>query len=131
MIRIIAYSDFNKIFRILVGEFGQIYYNLFNQNEVRKVGVILGEKYFLRTGSFAAIAILLEEIGENKCQLDIISYAGGEGLLDLSYGSHPSYVQDVLRFLRRNNITYEKVMEINYMSSRKIPVDIQRKIASL
>jgi len=131
MVRINAYVDFNTIFKILVSRFGQVYYNLFTQDNSRKVGVILGEKFFLRTASYAAITILLEEIDDKKCQLDIISHAGGEGFLDISYGSHPSYVYEVLKFIENNNILYEKIMEIDYMSGGKVPPDIQRKITAL
>jgi hypothetical protein len=54
--------------------------------------LILGEQYFFRTGGDAAVLILLEERLEGETRVEIISWAGGEGLFSISKGAHAAYV---------------------------------------
>ncbi|MGQ4891999.1 MAG: hypothetical protein ACP6IP_05870 [Candidatus Njordarchaeia archaeon] len=129
LVRILVYNGFRDVFSSLVKEFGNIFHYVLFNREGKRVGIILGEKLFLwRTGSDVGLFILIEEIGEKRCELFILSYAGGAGLLHISWDAHPEYVRRVLRFLRRNGFTYDRISEINYFDSEKIPEDVREKV---
>ncbi len=123
-------AEFNKVFKDLIYEFGNTYYNVFDSSD-KKIGIILGEKWFLRTNSSTGIAIIIEELSEVTTRIEIVSYAGGEGFLNISWGAHKSYVRDVIYFLKRRGYSVSILKEIDYLDKTRIPKEIINKIASL
>jgi len=127
MIRIEVFMDFNRLFRLLSEEFGKIYYTAF-KCAGRKIGFILGEKFYFSTGSVAALGIIIEEEESGKQKVDLISFAGGAGIFKISFETHISYVRDVLIFLENNGVEFHELMEIDYMSSKKLPEDVRNRL---
>jgi len=122
-------TDFSSLFKSLVSKFANIYANV--MYEEKRVGIILGEKYFFRTNSTAAICIFVKELNLEECLLDIISFAGGGGLLDISWGAHYDYVHEVLRFIGDLRVDLKKELEINYFSFENLPQDIAERLKNL
>jgi len=129
-VRIRIRSNFSTIFRLLLSGFGNIYCKVFAR-ENKRIGAILDEKWFLRTNSSVALAIFVEELSSDECLVDLVSYAGGVGLLNISWDSHLDYIADVLRFLKSHNIEFKKEMEINYLYPTNWPDDVKRMLAEL
>jgi len=61
-------------------------------------------------------------------KIDLISFAGSSGIFKMSWGTHISYIRDVLVFLKNNEIEFHKLMEIDYMSSKKLPEDVRNRL---
>ncbi len=61
-----------------------------------KVMLITFEKFLLRVNSNLLAAIALDFSDEGKCQIDIVSGGGGEGILNFRYGSEKSIVRTVV-----------------------------------
>ena len=116
-----------KLFRDLIPQFGNIYANMLGENG-KRVGVIAGEKWFFRTGSYAAILIFIQEASAKECILDIIAYAGGTGLIDVSWGAHPKYAREVIQFLVDKGYEIAVELEIDNFSIEKLPADIREKL---
>jgi peroxiredoxin family protein len=80
-----------------------------------RAAVILGETYFFRSNSNAAILMILKETGASVTDLEIIACAGSAGLLGLSWGAHKDYVHKITDSLQRASMNVEVVKEIaNY-----------------
>jgi hypothetical protein len=62
-----------------------------------KVIMIAFEKFFLRVSSNLLAAITLDFSPAGKCQIDIISGGGGEGSLNMRWGSEKSVVASVIQ----------------------------------
>jgi hypothetical protein len=110
------YASFDSVFESLQKRFGNVYSNRFTFNDYHSVGVILGEQFFFRVKSDAAITLILQNTSKDKTVLEIISCAGGTGMLEISYGAHKAYVSDVIKYLESNNITITVDEEIPYYS---------------
>jgi len=90
-----SFSDLvNKLSKI--SEFSGVYRKIF---EEAKIAVFCGEKFFFRTASWAGITIIVKEVSPNLCAVDAIGYAGGEGLLKISWLSEESYINELIDFL--------------------------------
>lgn len=57
------------------------------------------EKYFFRNGSYTGLTILLTESTSTQ-HADIIGFGGGEGLLNISWGSNSEYADDAAHILQ-------------------------------
>jgi len=116
--RCVVEAPFNSVFESLKQGFGNVYSNQFTLNESLSVGVILGEQYFFRVNSDAAITIVLKTADKDTTVLEIISCAGGAGMLEISYAAHKAYVSDVKKYLKNRNFTVKVEEEVPYYSSK-------------
>ena len=115
--RCIIGAPFNSVFESLKQRFGNVYSRQFAFDDSRSVGVILGEQYFFRVSSDAAVAVVLQTMDKSTTILEIISCAGGRGMLGVSYAAHKAYVSDVKKYLQDRNFTVDVEEEIPYYSS--------------
>jgi hypothetical protein len=83
------------------------------------VGVILGEQFFFRVESDAAILIVLKEFSKDETKVEIISCAAGKGLLSISYGAHSAFAHEAKDLLVRAVFTLERESEISYFDREK------------
>jgi len=109
-------SSFKDVFRALSDYFGNVYSRKFGKKDELHKGVILGEEYFFRTTSSAAILIVLEEHSPNKTKIQAISTAGGTGLLGLSSGVHSAYVHKVKSVLLECDFKIRNEKELSNFS---------------
>jgi len=114
----IVEASFDSVFESLRQEFGNIYSRQFTSSDGRNMGIILGEQYFFRVNSDVAVVIILQFADKDTTFLDIISCAGGTGMLEISYATHKSYVSDVKKHLKNRNFTFKVEEETPYYSSR-------------
>lgn len=63
-----------------------------------EVLLMVFEKYYMRTGSYAALVIECISSG-NEQKAVIVGTAGGAGIWNISYGANNSFVQDAERIL--------------------------------
>lgn len=111
-------GSFESVFEALSRAFGNVYSKKFGRTKQPLVGVILGEQFFFRVSSDVAVLIMLEELASNKTEIEVISCAGGKGLLSISYAAHSAYVHDVKSFLTKSGFKMESVKEIPYFSGQ-------------
>ena len=112
-------DSFDKVFMALSSEFGDIYARKLGKPGESLKGVILGEHYFLRVESDAALLVTLEEISQTETRIELIACAAGRGLTDIDYGSHNSYVHTVEDFLVKTGFQVEVEQEISYFDKSK------------
>ena len=79
-------------------DFSRVYRKTF---EEKGIAVLIGEQFFLRTGSWAGITIIVKEESANSCSLDVIAFAGGAGIFNISWFSEESYIEKLVRFIKR------------------------------
>jgi len=65
------------------------------------------EKYYLRNGSYASLALLLTQKGEIQTA-DIVASGGGEGILNLSWGANDSFAGKAVKILNKYGFTENK-----------------------
>jgi len=111
-------EPFSLVFEALSRAFGTTYSKEFRKAEQSHIGIVLGEHYFFRANSDAAILILLSESSPDKTEIEVISCAGGTGITSVSYSAHSAYVQDVRKFLKNSGFQTESEKEIPYFSNR-------------
>lgn len=111
-------SPFKDVFRALGDYFGNVFAREFRANGERVIGVVLGEEYFLRVNSDVAILIILQEQSPDETALQIISCAGGYGMVELSYGAHSAYVHKVKDVLSEDGFRIENEKEVSNFSHR-------------
>jgi hypothetical protein len=116
--RCIVEAPFDSVFESLRQGFGNVYSRKFSFGDGHSVGVILGEQYFFRVNSDVAIAVILQTADKDTTILEIISCAGGAGMLEISYAAHKAYVSDVKKYLESRNFTVKVEEEVPYYSSR-------------
>ena len=107
---------FERVFESLSGVFGNIYSRRMRKSDGFLFGVILGEKYFLRVRSDVAISIIVEGYATDETRVEVVSCAGGTGLLGISYGAHSAYVHDVINYLKDSGLEVTVEREIPYFS---------------
>lgn len=112
-------ESFNSVFDALSDRFGNIYARKHGKPGELRMGIIMGEHYFFRVESDAAILIVLKELALNKTNAEIISSADGHGLLEISYGAHADYVHEVIDFLSDSGFQIEIKNEIAYFDREK------------
>jgi hypothetical protein len=111
-------APFDSVFESLRQGFGNVYSRQFTFGDGHSVGVILGEQYFFRVNSDVAVAVILQTVNKDTTVLEIISCAGGTGMLEISYAAHKAYVSDVIKYLKVKNFTVRVEEEVPYYSSR-------------
>ena len=104
-------DSFEKITQYLGKYFGNIHKEEWDTSNGRVV-VLLGESYFIRSNSNAALLIIIKEVNTSETNLELISYAGASGILDLSLGAHSSYVHRIKDSLQRAGFTVQVTKEI-------------------
>jgi len=109
-------SPFTDVFHALSDYFGDIYARKFGKKGKMRMGIVFGEEYFFRSTSTAAILVILEEHSPTETKLQIISCAGGSGLLGLSSGAHSAYVHKVKDVLLECGFRIENEKEAPYFS---------------
>lgn len=114
--RCIIEAPFDSVFESLRQGFGNVYSRQFTFSDGRSIGVILGEQYFFRVNSDVAVAVILQSADKDTTVLEIISCAGGTGMLEISYAAHKTYVSDVKKYLKGKNFTVKVEEETPYYS---------------
>jgi len=114
----VAKGSFETVFEALSRAFGNVYSKKFDRAKQSLIGIILGEQFFFRVSSDVAILIILKQLSPDKTKIEVISCAGGKGLLSISYAAHSAYVHDIKNFLVRSGLRIESVKEIPYFSGQ-------------
>lgn len=110
-------GSFEHIAQYLSKYFGNIHHEQLNTPQGRAV-IILGESYFIRANSNAAILMVLKEVSASETSLELISCAGASGVLEISWGAHNSYVHRIKDSLQRAGMKADVINEIpNYEST--------------
>ncbi len=94
--------------------FGNIYGKKIALSNEYSVGIILGEQYFFRVNSDVAITIMLESVDVERTRVEVISSAGGTGMLEVSWSAHKAFVSDVKNYLKYRGFKFEVEEEIPY-----------------
>jgi hypothetical protein len=96
-IKCVSEASFNSVFEALERQFGNIYTAKFSDHQ--KIGVILGERYFLRVNSDVAIAIILKSISKETTEVEIISSAGASGMAGITWSAHKAFASEIRDYL--------------------------------
>lgn len=118
-IRVTLKGSFEDVFDALSGAFGNVYTAKHGKPGESLLGIVLDEKYFFRIGSDAAVSIIVKELSPEETTVEIISCAGGKGIISVSYGVHYDYAQDVREFLVNSGFKIEREEEISYFGREK------------
>jgi len=114
-------GSFETVFEALGERFGNIYCRKFSKAGETTSGIVLGEQYFFRVESDAAILVTLEKLSASETRVEVISWAGGKGLFSISYGAHSDFVHDVCDFLAESGFEIMIEEEISYFDGTKSP----------
>ncbi|MBQ7888343.1 MAG: hypothetical protein IJ356_01135 [Erysipelotrichaceae bacterium] len=79
-----------------------------HQERMNQSVLLCFERYYRRTQSFAALTILLCDDGEYQTA-DVVGSGGGEGRLNISWGSNDAIVFRAVKLLEE--IGFRKVLE--------------------
>ena len=71
------------------------------------VAMLSFEKYYLRNGSYASLALLLTKKGEIQTA-DIVASGGGEGILNWGWGANESFAGKAVKILNKYGFTENK-----------------------
>jgi len=124
-IKCMVEAPFNSIFEALEREFGNIYARKFSDNE--EIGVILGERYFLRVNSDVAITILLTSMSNEKTEVEIISSAGGTGMMEMTWNAHKTFASEVGERLARRFKSIIQSEESHLRKYAQAPASLWKK----
>lgn len=69
-----------------------------------KIGLIVLEKFYMRTSSYANLTVLITEHNGQQTA-DIIASAGGGGIFNISWGSNKSFASIAEEVLEENGFT--------------------------
>jgi phytoene dehydrogenase-like protein len=109
-----VFGSFDEIAQYLGKYFGNVHRKQWNTTD-GKAAVFLGESYFIRSNSNAAILMILKETSPSEAELEVISCAGASGVMELSWGAHGAYVKRIIESLQRAGLKVEVQKEIaNY-----------------
>ena len=64
------------------------------------VALLSFEKYYMRTGSYAGLTVMLTEEGNHQTA-DIIGFGGGNGLFNVSWGANSNFAEMAQAVLNR------------------------------
>ena len=117
--RIMVKDSFRNVFGALSGKFGNIYARKHEKSGTSSLGIILDEKFFFRVESDAALLIVVKEISDAQTEVEVLSCAGGHGLMGISYSAHSDYAHDVITFLEDSGFKTECQNEIDYFDREK------------
>jgi len=76
-------ASLDEVLGVLNSAFGNIYSKKLSKNDDSSSAIVLGEQYFFRVNSDVAVLIILEARSLTDTQVEIISCAGGTGILAL------------------------------------------------
>jgi hypothetical protein len=105
-IRYEVYATFEEVFTLLRRRFGNISHHIHKQDEYSVWGVLLGSQHFMRVESEVAITIIIHNEPDSVI-LEVTGYAGGKGLLSVSYGAHRAIAEQVADFLQKHGFTFK------------------------
>jgi hypothetical protein len=105
-------GSYEQVAQYLGKYFGNIHSEQW-QAPTGRVAVFLGESYFIRANGNAAVLMILKEAGASECNLELISWAGATGILELSWGAHGAYVNRIRDSLKRAGFNVEVLKEIH------------------
>jgi hypothetical protein len=114
-------GSFDSVLDAVSVTFGSIYVRRLGRLDGLAKAIVLGEHYFFRTGGDAAVLIVVEERSQTDTRVEIISWAGGEGMFSISKCAHSSYVQDVINALADSGFELAVEEEISYFDRSKTP----------
>lgn len=117
-IRLKINESFDTIYNLLKEKFGNVYYNILNESP-KRVGIIIGTKWFMKSNSEAAINIFIHETNDQTI-LDLVAYGGREGVFGFSLGVHEDFARQVMRFVKKKDIRYKRILEIKRFSPDKL-----------
>lgn len=115
----IVKGSFDAVFNAIGDSFGNIYARKLGKLGEPRFGIILGEHYFFRVENDAAVLIVLKELSSDETKVEIVSCAGGHGLLSISQGAHADYVHDVEKLLADSGFEVQLENEIDYFDREK------------
>jgi hypothetical protein len=111
--------SFEQVTQYLTKYFGTTHNEQWKTPE-GKIAVILGESYYIRANSNAAILIIVKETSELETNLELISCAGASGVLEISWGAHGAYVKRIKNSLENAGFSVEVTKEIpNYTACQQ------------
>lgn len=117
-VKCLVEASFASIFEALGREFGNIHTRKFSGNQ--DIGVILGQRYFLRVNSDVAIAIILKSVNTEKTEVEIISSAGAAGITGMTWNAHKVFASKVKEHLARK-FKSRVESEISYFRTGRVP----------
>jgi hypothetical protein len=112
-------ASFENVFDALSNAYGNIYAKKYGRMNEPSVGFILGEHFFFRASSDAAVLIILRALSPLETKAEIISWAGGTGMLSISYGAHSAFVHEVKNSLLNAGFKVEQEEEVSYFDRDK------------
>ncbi len=71
-----------------------------------EIWLLVYEKYFIRSGSFASLSVLLTT-QENRITADIVSAGGGESISNFSYGANRKLARECMEALSALGFTLD------------------------
>jgi hypothetical protein len=80
--RCLVRNSFESVFDALSQGFGNIHARKLSISGQLQAAIILGEKYFFRNESDAAVSIILEQLPSGEAVIEVVAYAGASGLLE-------------------------------------------------
>jgi len=117
----IVKSSFETVFEAVGKAFGNVYINKFGETGKSRIGLVLGEEFFLRVSSDVAVLIILNELSPDETNIEVISCAGGKGVFSISYAAHKAYVHDVRNFLTNSGFKIDSEKEIPHFERYTTP----------
>ena len=117
----IVKSSFDAVFEAVGKAFGNVYINKFGKTGESRIGIVLGVKFFLRVSSDVAVSVILRELSPDETNIEVISCAGGKGILSISYAAHESFVHDVRNFLKNSGFKIDSEKEIPHFERYTTP----------
>lgn len=117
----IVKSSFETVFEAVGKAFGNVHINKFGETGKSRIGLVLGEKFFLRVKSDVAVLITLKELSSDETNLEVLSCAGGKGIVSISYAAHEAYVHDVRNFLTNSGFKIDSEKEIPHFERYTTP----------
>ena len=109
-------DSFESVSKALEDSFGNVYSRKLSGDLGQRKELILGEEYFFRVNSDVAVLIVLEERSSHETEIEIISCAGGAGMLEISYSAHSAYAHKVKEVLQTSGFKVELREEISNFS---------------
>jgi len=114
-------NSFEMVFEAVGKAFGNVYINKFGEAGESRVGLVLGEEFFLRVSSDVAVLIVLKELSPDETNIEVISCAGGTGIGSISYAAHKAYVHEVRDFLTTSGFQIDSEKEIPHFERCTTP----------
>ena len=92
---------------ILIRNLSELVLKSIRQYDDCKVGLVVMEKLYLRTGSYANLTVLLVETSKIQTA-QIIGSGGGNGVFNLSWGTNSNFAESARSVLEEYGFTEQK-----------------------